>query len=65
MRYAKLDLDALPDLPGSTETARLKIDSPTERVWLIAVDRMGRIYYQVRHEEPGDGSWVTTRLYNA
>lgn len=64
MNYTKAQLEALPDLTGSTSQMKLKISESTKRVWLFVHSKFGVVKNEVVIEELQSGTWNTTKRYN-
>lgn len=68
MNYTREQLEAMPDLPGSTENAKLKIETELTqvRVWLLRNYSVTGDRYEVlieRHQS--DKGWLAIKRYPA
>lgn len=66
MNYTKAALDLLPDLSGSAENAKLKVDLPETRVWLLRNYSVTGDRYEVLVEKfHNSAGWLPMKRYPA
>lgn len=65
MNYTKAQLDAMPDLEGSTTSSKLKIVEPEKRVWLLREKRAFGEHYSVLIETKQGMYWIAAKRYPA